>query len=126
MTPNMETLALARAGNKAAARCMYLDYVNDFLTVAGFAAHYGLAPLSAQTYLQMWRDDHETFCAAIKAPWDSGYRAGLEGLTYADNPIEGENGATAWAFGCSEGMKERNRLALGGLLKAIQSTGGAA
>lgn len=43
--------------------------------------------------------------------WDEGYRAGLNGSGYDDNPHT-EPKATAWAFGCSEGMKERNRQAL--------------
>ena len=48
--------------------------------------------------------------------WTEGYRAALNGATYADNPYEGKPGATPWAFGCSEGMKERNRCALAGIM----------
>lgn len=48
--------------------------------------------------------------------WTLGYRAGLAGLVYADNPFEGQKGASAWAFGCSEGMKERNRRAFAQLV----------
>jgi len=51
--------------------------------------------------------------------WSLGYRAGLAGRVYADNPFEGKAGATAWAFGCSEGMKERNRRAFTGILSRI-------
>lgn len=57
---------LAVQGNEAAQRAAYLDYVNNFLTVAGFAAYYGISPLSAQTYLAWWRDVHEAHCAALK------------------------------------------------------------
>lgn len=51
--------------------------------------------------------------------WDEGYRAALNGATYDDNPHQ-EPAATAWAFGCSEGMKERNCRALGALVQAMQ------
>jgi hypothetical protein len=49
-------------------------------------------------------------------PWTEGYRAALDGATYDNNPHH-EPQATAWAFGCSEGMKERNRLALRALFR---------
>ena len=52
-------------------------------------------------------------------PWSEGYRAGLNGATYAENPHEGGPGATAWAFGCSEGWRERNRLAFCRIVKRI-------
>lgn len=59
-------MKLAIAGNESAQRAAYLDYVNNFLTVAGFASYYGLTPKSAETYLSWWRDVHEAHCAAIK------------------------------------------------------------
>lgn len=58
-------ITLAKQGNEAAQRAAYLDYVNNFLTVAGFASYYGMTPLSAQTYLAWWRDVHEAHCAAL-------------------------------------------------------------
>ena len=58
-------LRLAIQGNEAAQRAAYLDYVNHFLTVAGFASYYGLSPQSAETYLAWWRDVHEAHCAAL-------------------------------------------------------------
>lgn len=59
-------LTLAKAGDEAAQRAAYLDYVNNFLTVAGFASYYGLSELSAQTYLNWWRDVHKAHVAALK------------------------------------------------------------
>ena len=59
-------LHLAKQGDNAAMRACYLDYVNNFLTVAGFASYYGLSAQSAGTYLAYWRDVHEAHCAAIK------------------------------------------------------------
>lgn len=53
--------------------------------------------------------------------WAEGYRAALhDGKQYPDNPHEGKPGATAWAFGCSEGMKERNRRGLAVILSKLQ------
>lgn len=55
--------------------------------------------------------------------WTQGYRAALhEGKRYPDNPHKGEPGATAWAFGCSEGMKARNRRAFASIVSALQPT----
>lgn len=52
--------------------------------------------------------------------WSEGYDAALRGATYAENPHEGtEPAATAWAFGCSDGMKEWNRRALSELIKQL-------
>lgn len=55
----------AKAGNESAQRAVYLDYVNNFLTVAGFASYYGMSDYTAQTYLAYWRDVHESHCAAL-------------------------------------------------------------
>ncbi len=66
MVPSMETLKRAKSGNDHAQRVMYLDYVNDFLTVAGFASHYGLGARSAEVYINDWRDVHEAHVAALK------------------------------------------------------------
>ena len=60
-------IVLAKQGDNAAMRAAYLDYVNNFLTVAGFAGYYGLPPLSAQTYLAYWKDAHDSYCAARAA-----------------------------------------------------------
>jgi ribosome modulation factor len=51
-------------------------------------------------------------------PWTEGYRAAVNGATYDDNPHQ-EPKATAWAFGCSEGMKERNSRALDALMEEL-------
>ena len=52
--------------------------------------------------------------------WSEGYHAGIAGLTYVDNPHENGKGGTAWAFGCSEGMKERNRVAFRAIIKELE------
>lgn len=57
---------LAIEGNEAAQRAAYLDYVNNFLTVAGFAQYYGIGQSSAEVYLKWWKDVHESYCAVIK------------------------------------------------------------
>jgi hypothetical protein len=57
---------LAKSGNEAAQRAAYLDYVNNFLTVAGFASYYGMHQRTAETYLQWWRDVHEGHVSALK------------------------------------------------------------
>lgn len=57
---------LAIQGNDAAQRAAYLDYVNNFLTVAGFASYYGMTSQSAKTYLAWWREVHEAHCRAVK------------------------------------------------------------
>lgn len=54
-------------------------------------------------------------------PWSEGYRAAINGATYDDNP-HSEPNATAWAFGCSEGMKERNRRAISAIVAGLGST----
>lgn len=60
-------MKLAKAGDEVAQRAAYLDYVNNFLTVAGFAAYYGLSQRSAEVYLAWWRDAHEAHCEALKS-----------------------------------------------------------
>ena len=60
-------IRLAKQGDDAAQRAAYLDYVNNFLTVSGFASYYGMSDSSAATYLAWWRDVHESHCAALKA-----------------------------------------------------------
>lgn len=52
--------------------------------------------------------------------WSEGYRAGLQGKGYADNPYEGQAGATPWAFGCSQGMADRNTEAFQRIMTALQ------
>lgn len=52
--------------------------------------------------------------------WSEGYRAGLQGKGYADNPFEGQDGATPWAFGCARGMEDRNTEAFKRILTALQ------
>lgn len=51
--------------------------------------------------------------------WTEGYRAGLSGKHYADNPYEGGHGATAWAFGCSQGISDRNTEAFERIFAAL-------
>lgn len=62
MKPSMETLKLAKAGNEEAARVMYLDYANDFLTIAGFSEYYGMSHQSGEVYIKWWRELHEDYC----------------------------------------------------------------
>lgn len=52
-------------------------------------------------------------------PWTLGYRAGLSGVAYDQNPLEGTQGASAWAFGCAQGWRDRNAYALSQLLSRI-------
>lgn len=67
MKANMETMQKAKAGDNQAARVMYLDYVNNFLTIAGFSEYYGIAHSSGEVYIKWWRELHEEYCASIKA-----------------------------------------------------------
>jgi len=54
--------------------------------------------------------------------WNEGYQAGKAGKVYADNPHEGsEPAATAWAFGCCEGTKARNKAAFRSLLAEMRA-----
>lgn len=54
-------------------------------------------------------------------PWQQGYTAAKEyGADYSQNPFEHEPAGTAWAFGCSEGMKERNRITLDEIVRFLQ------
>ena len=54
--------------------------------------------------------------------WAEGYRAALDGATYQDNPHEGKQGATAWAFGCGEGMRARNSWAFRPISNSIKES----
>lgn len=52
--------------------------------------------------------------------WEQGFIAARDnGATYTDNPHSGKDG-TAWAFGCGEGMKERNRIAFQAIMQTLQ------
>lgn len=53
--------------------------------------------------------------------WTEGYQAGLAGKQYTDNPYEGQDGASAWAFGCGEGWRERNRQAFGAIIMGMRA-----
>lgn len=53
-------------------------------------------------------------------PWSRGYREGLDGATYDQNPYGNGKGGSAWAFGCSEGMAERNRQAFRAIIEALR------
>lgn len=59
-------LVQAMRGDDSAMRELYLQYVNEFLTVAGFAAFYGISAGSADVYLKWWREAHESHCAKSK------------------------------------------------------------
>lgn len=59
-------LLQAMRGDDSAMRELYLQYVNEFLTVAGFAAFYGISAGSADVYLKWWREAHESRCAKSK------------------------------------------------------------
>lgn len=39
---------------------VYLDYFNNFLTLAKFAEHYGLTEAQAETVIQLGKEIHET------------------------------------------------------------------
>lgn len=59
-------LTQALAGNETAKRALYLDYVNSFISLTGFAVHYGLDIETARGYLHEWRELHEKHCARLK------------------------------------------------------------
>jgi len=59
-------LLQAMRGNDSAMRELYLQYVNEYLTVAGFAAFYGISAGSMAVYLEWWREAHESHCAKSK------------------------------------------------------------
>ena len=59
-------LLQAMRGDETAMRELYLQYVNEFLTVAGFAAFYGISQGSMAVYLEWWRDCHESYCEKLK------------------------------------------------------------
>ena len=61
MNVTRDTVKLARNGDDAALRAVYLDYVNHFLTVAGFAAYYGLSVDDAHDLVCTGRNAHEAF-----------------------------------------------------------------
>ena len=44
----------------------YLDWVNNFLTVARFAEYHGLTTKQAQQVIEMGRDLHESYCDMMK------------------------------------------------------------
>ena len=46
---------------------MYLDYFNNFLTVAGFAAYYNLTMLQATEMIESGREEHEMNVRSIKS-----------------------------------------------------------
>jgi hypothetical protein len=62
-----EIMRRAKAGDESALRALYLDWVNNFLTVAGFASYYGIGARSAECYIAWGRELHEAHCAALKA-----------------------------------------------------------
>jgi hypothetical protein len=66
LVASIDMMRRAMAGDNAAARCMYLDYVNQFITVKGFSDYYGIGQRSGETYLNDWRGLHESYCAAQK------------------------------------------------------------
>lgn len=39
---------------------LYLDYVNNFITLKGFAEHYGMTEVQAQKLLTVCSEFHET------------------------------------------------------------------
>ena len=52
--------------------------------------------------------------------WTLGYKAGLEGKGYSDNPYEGGEGSTPWAFGCAQGIEDRNVEAFSRIMAALR------
>ena len=63
MNVTRDTVKLAQNGDDTALRAVYLDYVNHFLTVTGFAVYYGLSVDSAHDLIVTGRNAHEAFCA---------------------------------------------------------------
>jgi hypothetical protein len=56
-------------------RELYLDYVNNFISVTGFASHYGLTNEQANQVIKAGRCDHELSVAGVRVSNTSG-RAG--------------------------------------------------
>jgi len=50
------------------AATMYLDYVNNFLTLERFAEYYGLSYTSAQRVYAVGKEVHEQRVANLKTP----------------------------------------------------------
>lgn len=110
-------------------RAAYLDYSNNYLTARVYAEHNGISETQARAVIELGRALHESHVAALREvqatqdPWTQGYRAARDhGATYSDNPLEGQKGASAWAFGCSEGMRARNAAAFDGIVKAMRES----
>lgn len=51
---------------KEALASVYLDYLNNFLTVGKFAAYYGMSQQEATVILQVGRRFHEEFAEALR------------------------------------------------------------
>lgn len=47
-------------------RDMYLDYVNNYLTMRAYADHNGLTLAQASTLIRLSRDCHESYCLMMK------------------------------------------------------------
>ena len=47
-------------------RAFYLDWANNFLTVAYMAEYYGIAPRTAENYIQLGREAHENYCLKVR------------------------------------------------------------
>jgi len=52
---------------------IYLDWVNNFLTVKMFAEHYGIKPKDAEQLIDICRNHHENLVDAVKPDiaWDT-------------------------------------------------------
>lgn len=54
--------------------------------------------------------------------WSEGYIAARDcERDYCHNPYATEPQATAWAFGCSEGIKERNRRGIAHIMRGLRA-----
>ena len=48
-------------------REMYLDYFNNFLTVAGFASYYGMTMAQAITTIEEGKEEHEMYARSVRS-----------------------------------------------------------
>ena len=85
MQASQDTMKAAMRGDEKAARCMYLEYVNNFLTVKGFSDYYGIGQSSGQVYIGLWRELHEAHCANVKA-LGAEYEALIGYNPFSDDP----------------------------------------
>ena len=68
-------------------RTLYLEYVNNWLTVHAFAEHYGMTDLEALNVINRGRIDHEKSVTWANTPKPaSWYDENCQYITYIDTP----------------------------------------